>query len=90
MRHDGKPKQLNKSFENAMKKKKNLSSSPKRSNSKKSAKSAQRKKDPKSQIKGLVNMRDLNSFMKNFEKGLAEKFDKQLNMKDFNSMPTTP
>lgn len=34
-------------------------------------------------------MRDLNYFIKTIEKDLSEKFNK-LNMKDFNSMPTTP
>lgn len=34
-------------------------------------------------------MRDLNFFIKNIEKDLTEKFSK-MNIKDFNSMPTTP
>lgn len=34
-------------------------------------------------------MKDLNYFIKTIEKDLSEKFNK-LNMKDFNSMPTTP
>ena len=34
-------------------------------------------------------MRDLNYFIKTIEKDLTDKFNK-LNMKDFNSMPTTP
>ena len=34
-------------------------------------------------------MRDLNFFIKIIEKDLSDKFNK-LNMKDFNSMPTTP
>jgi hypothetical protein len=34
-------------------------------------------------------MRDLNFFIKTIEKDLCDKFSK-LNMKDFNSMPTTP
>ncbi len=39
--------------------------------------------------KALYNMRDLNYFIKTIEKDLSDKFNK-LNMKDFNSMPTTP
>lgn len=34
-------------------------------------------------------MRDLNFFIKTIEKDLSEKFNK-MNLKDFNSMPTTP
>jgi hypothetical protein len=34
-------------------------------------------------------MRDLNFFIKTIEKDLTDKYNK-LNVKDFNSMPTTP
>jgi hypothetical protein len=34
-------------------------------------------------------MRDLNYFIKTIEKDLCEKINK-MNLKDFNSMPTTP
>lgn len=34
------------------------------------------------------NMKDLNFFIKTIEKDLSDKFTK--NLKDFNSMPTTP
>ena len=34
------------------------------------------------------NMKDLNFFIKTIEKDLSDKFSK--NLKDFNSMPTTP
>lgn len=37
----------------------------------------------------MCNLRDLNYFIKTIEKDLSDKFNK-LNMKDFNSMPTTP
>ena len=37
----------------------------------------------------MNNLRDLNYFIKTIEKDLSDKFNK-LNMKDFNSMPTTP
>ena len=37
----------------------------------------------------MYNLRDMNFFIKNIEKNMSEKFSK-LNMKDFNSMPTTP
>lgn len=42
-----------------------------------------------SKPKALYNVRDLNYFIKTIEKDLSEKFNK-LNLKDFNSMPTTP
>jgi hypothetical protein len=84
--------------------KKNLSSSPRRgsssgkkSGSSKSGGNAKRKyldqsyqnQSGKNQPKALYNMRDLNYFIKTIEKDLCDKFSK-LNMKDFNSMPTTP
>ena len=37
----------------------------------------------------MNNLRDINYFIKTIEKDLSDKFNK-LNMKDFNSMPTTP
>jgi hypothetical protein len=37
----------------------------------------------------VYNMRDLNFFIKTIEKDLSDKFNK-MNIKDFNSMPTTP
>jgi len=37
----------------------------------------------------MYNMRDLNFFIKNIEKDISDKFNK-MNVKDFNSMPTTP
>jgi hypothetical protein len=37
----------------------------------------------------MYNMKDLNFFIKNIEKDLTDKFNRS-NMKDFNSMPTTP
>lgn len=37
----------------------------------------------------MNNLRDLNYFIKTIEKDLTSKFNK-LNMKDFNSVPTTP
>ena len=37
----------------------------------------------------MYNLRDMNFFIKNIENNMSEKFSK-LNMKDFNSMPTTP
>jgi hypothetical protein len=35
------------------------------------------------------NTKDLNFFIKTIEKDLSDKFNK-MNIKDFNSMPTTP
>ena len=79
--------------------KKNLSTSPRRGSSsgKKSASSksggGNKRKyldvNAQQQPKPLYNMRDLNYFIKTIEKDLSDKFNK-LNMKDFNSMPTTP
>ena len=77
--------------------KKNLSTSPRRnSSSGKKVKSAQNNNKKKyldqsikNNTKALCNMRDLNFFIKTIEKDLCEKFNK-LNLKDFNSMPTTP
>ena len=37
----------------------------------------------------MYNVRDLNFFIKNIEKDLSDKFNR-MNLKDFNSMPTTP
>lgn len=37
----------------------------------------------------MHNMKDLNFFIKNIEKDLTDKFNR-MNLKDFNSMPTTP
>ena len=37
----------------------------------------------------MYNLRDLNYFIKTIEKDINDKYNK-LNIKDFNSMPTTP
>ena len=37
----------------------------------------------------MYNMKDLNFFIKTIEKDISDKFNK-MNIKDFNSMPTTP
>lgn len=85
--------------------KKNLSSSPRRASSsgKKSGSSKSGTNNRKKYLdsnqylsknpKALQNMKDLNYFIKTIEKDLGDKFgDKfnKLNIKDFNSMPTTP
>jgi len=83
--------------------KKHLSSSPRRASSsgKKSgmcSKNISKKKytNEGASTRGLTNngktfynMKDLNFFIKTIEKDLSEKFNK-MNLKDFNSMPTTP
>jgi hypothetical protein len=80
--------------------KKHLSTSPRKA-AKKAPKSAQGRKKAymidssvntklnSSQVKGLYNMKDLNSFIKTIEKDLTDKQAKNM-LKDFNSMPTTP